>query len=316
MATKFRGPDVWREISEAIRGSKMPSHVAVAYLGQGASRLLPLARDSRLVVNASESSVRSGQTCPDELAKLQARGVRVFSVQNLHAKVFVVGSEVFVGSANASRRSSSTLVEAMVQSSDRAVVTEAHRFVNGLCLHELGPEALSRLAKIYRPPRVPGGDATRLRTSGRSTHPSLPRVWLAQLVEAVFPEWTKEAFEQGQRAAKVRMDKPKRHAIDVFSWNRSPPFRPGDVVLQVLKQDDGRRMASPPGTVLHIEKWKRSGSQRVFVYIEVPVKRRVQIERLARRMGPGALKRLKRGGEASAEFSTRLLDAWGDSSRA
>jgi len=49
--------------------------MAVAYFGKGASRLLPLTAGSRLVVDASECAVASGQTCPADLIKLVARGV-------------------------------------------------------------------------------------------------------------------------------------------------------------------------------------------------------------------------------------------------
>lgn len=312
MTTRFQGVAVWPLIRKAVERSKRPAHVAVAYLGQGASRILPLQRGTRLVVDASESSVRSGQTCPSELAKLQRRGVRIFSASNLHAKVFVLDSNAFVGSANASRRSSDALIEAVVMTSDREVVAGARRFVTDLCLNELGPETLGRLAKIYRPPRAPGGFLSRTKSTGRRARPALPQVWLAQLIAADWPEWTEKVLERGHQAAKDRMTRPRRHAIDEFSWDKRPSFRPGDIVFQVLKEDDGRRLVSPPGTVLHIERWKLNRDSSVFVYLEVPVRRRVQLERLAHRIGPGAKKRLMRGGKLSPAFSERLLEAWSD----
>ncbi len=312
MTIQFQGAAVWPLIRKAVRRSKRPAHVAVAYLGQGASRLLPLPRQSRLVVDASESAVRSGQTCPTELAKLQKRGVRVFSASNLHAKVFVIDSKVFVGSANVSRRSSNALVEAVVMTSDRAVVAGARRFVADLCLIELGPERLRRLAKIYRPAKVTGSSSPRARLNSQRVRPTLPRVWIAHLMAADWPEWTEEALERGHQAAKDRMNRRRRHAIDEFSWGKSPSFRPGDIVVQVVKEEDGRRMVSPPGTVLHIEKWKRRRDSRVFVYLEVPVRRRVQLDRLAGRVGAVGKKRLMRGGRVSSELSERLLEAWGN----
>ena len=312
MTTQFQGVTVWPLIRKAVRSSQRPAHVAVAYLGQGASRLLPLPPGSRLVVDASESAVKSGQTCPSELARLQKRGVRVFSATNLHAKVFVVDSKVFVGSANVSRRSSNALVEAVVMTSDRAVVAGAKRFVADLCMIELGPERLSRLGKLYRPPKLTGSSSLRTRPNGRRVRPALPQVWIAQLVAADWPEWTDEALERGHQAAKDRMNRPRRHTIDKFSWGKNPSFRPGDIVVQVVKEEDGRRMVSPPGTVLHIEKWNRRRDSRVFVYLEVPVRRRVQLDRLAGRVGTVGKKRLMRGGKVSPELSERLLEAWGN----
>lgn len=69
-----------RHLAAADQGSAWSQHrcaVAVAYFSEGASSLLPLAKGSRLVVNASERCVASGQTCPADLIKLVERGVAV-----------------------------------------------------------------------------------------------------------------------------------------------------------------------------------------------------------------------------------------------
>jgi len=91
MTTAFLSRDIWPQLTKAARDSRQRCAVAVAYFGKGASRLLPLGKGSRLVVDASERSVASGQTCPADLIKLVKRGVAVYGVPNLHAKVFVLG---------------------------------------------------------------------------------------------------------------------------------------------------------------------------------------------------------------------------------
>ena len=85
---------------------KKPSgcFVAVAYFGTGASKLLPLRKGSTLIVDMSQAAVGSGQTNPSEILKLVNRGVDVHSVNNLHAKVFAVGNQAFVGSTNVSQQ--------------------------------------------------------------------------------------------------------------------------------------------------------------------------------------------------------------------
>src|SRR5580704_12654880 len=138
MNATFLSRDIWPQLTKAARGSRRRCVVAVAYFGKGASRLLPLAKGSRLVVDASERSVGSGQTCPADLIRLVKRGVAVYSVPNLHAKVFVLGRTAYIGSPNVSNRA-------------------ARHFVEQNCLHELTPTVLKRLAKLYRPPLFPGG---------------------------------------------------------------------------------------------------------------------------------------------------------------
>src|SRR5712664_1556260 len=105
---------IWPTLTAAAKGARVKPAVAVAYFGQGAAKLLPLPNGSWLVVDASESAVKSGQTCPAELKKLLKRGVRIYSRKNLHAKIFVFGPKAFIGSANVSRNSASMLHEAVV----------------------------------------------------------------------------------------------------------------------------------------------------------------------------------------------------------
>lgn len=74
MATTIITESPWETLTNRVKSSSRPCHVAVAYFGKGASKLLPLPPDSRLVVDASDGAVKSGQTCPDELLKLQRKG--------------------------------------------------------------------------------------------------------------------------------------------------------------------------------------------------------------------------------------------------
>jgi hypothetical protein len=108
---KFLTLKIWPRLTELATKSKQ-SWVAVAYLGNGATKLLPLKAGGRLVVDLSENAVKSGQTSPYEILKFIARGVNVSSVGNLHAKIFVFRDNAFVGSANASSHSANALIEA------------------------------------------------------------------------------------------------------------------------------------------------------------------------------------------------------------
>jgi hypothetical protein len=158
MSTDFIHSGIWATLTKAARASSQRCYVAVAYFGKGACKMLPLKEGSRLVVDASDLAVKSGQTCPQDLIDLQAIGVEIYSVRNLHAKVFVLGRAAFIGSANASNRSKNQLVEAVIRTTDRLVIEASRQFVNDLRGQELTPEVLKRLNKIYRPPLIPGGN--------------------------------------------------------------------------------------------------------------------------------------------------------------
>ncbi|HQN96273.1 MAG TPA: hypothetical protein PLM61_07870 [Thermoanaerobaculales bacterium] len=313
MTTRLIQRDVWTAITGSARRTKRRSWVAVAYFGKDGHKLLPLRPGSHLAVDASEAAVKSGMTCPAALKKLVAKGVRVYSVENLHAKVFVVGSTAFVGSPNASHHSAGTLVEAMVETSDRRTVAEAKAFVGDLCLVELGPKAINRLTKMYRPPHIVGRRQQRRRTATRTDQPLLSRVYLAQLDPEEPPASSKMAEEQGESRARTRMRHPRSHELERIWWHGNVvPLREGDVAVQILKEADGRRMVSPPGTVVHLERWRRGRGGVTFVYLEVRKKRRKALNQLARQIGEGAEKRLSRGGTVNQEFAKSLLAAWGD----
>lgn len=75
MANKLLTDHTWDRITELAKNAKV-GMVAVAYFGQGASRLLPLKKGSVLILDLSLSAVKSGQTCPAEVSKLIRRGSR------------------------------------------------------------------------------------------------------------------------------------------------------------------------------------------------------------------------------------------------
>lgn len=305
MAITLLTNHVWQTLTAATKTRVKPA-VAVAYFGQGAARLLPLANGSRIVVDASEGAVKSGQTCPAELIKLLKRGVRIYSRKNLHAKIFVFGSKVFVGSANASLHSAHTLREAMLVTTDRNAIATAREFIRELCIQEIGPETLSRLTKLYRPPRLPGGIRQRPKVNSND----LPRVRLAQLHVEDPPIESKDADEAGRKIAVKRMRMPRRHELEQFWDAGTSPIDRGDIVIQVTNEGRGQRMVSPPATVVNVRKWRKGKRKLTFIYLEVPGRRRTSLAKLARNLGYGWKKRLHRDGPIRRDLAQHLLRSW------
>ncbi|SRR6266481_5040672 len=303
--------DIWKSITSAAKRSRKPSYVAVAYFGKGASKLLPLRTNSRLVVDASENAVKSGQTHPADLKSLQKRGVIIYSVPNLHAKIYVFDDMAIVGSANVSNRSAGTLIESVLRTVDRGIVRSAKSFVESLCLHELSPGTLDRLQKIYRSPRIPGGTAKRTKNPRQRTRAELPRLFLTQLVRSDPPAGSEAAEEKGYQAARSRRKHGRNYILEQFNWSGDAPFRNGDKVIQVVKEEDGRRLIDAPGDIIHTRRWQRNGRRVMFVYLEMPKVRRTSLEKLARRFGYGAKKKLHRNGLVrNREFAESLLGNW------
>jgi hypothetical protein len=309
MKSEFVSDGVWKRITAAAKKTRKPALVAVAYFAQGASKLLPLRPNSRLVVDASEAAVKSGQTCPSDLKKLQKRGVAIYSYPNLHAKVYAFDGLVFIGSANVSNRSAGTLQEAVVRTMESQIVRSARRFVRDICLDELSPGRLDQLQRIYRPPRIPGGKiGMRTPTKRRS---KLPRLFLAQLTMKTLPEGSETSNEQGMRIAKARRKHGRSYALDDYFREGKCIVQEGDKVVQILEDDGGHCLVDAPADVLYTRVWHGKRWDTTFIYLERPDVRRISLNKLAKRLGYGAKKRLSRDGLVrDRAFAEKLLGNW------
>lgn len=112
----FPAPGPWPNIRKDLEKPNRRAVVAVvAYIGVDAPSVMPLKRGDILVCDASPLSIKSNRTSADALAKYHRRGVTVFSMSGLHAKVIATSTWAWVGSANASENSEKNLEEAAVR---------------------------------------------------------------------------------------------------------------------------------------------------------------------------------------------------------
>lgn len=311
MSTVLITQGIWPELTKAARESQTSCDVAVAYFGAGASRLLPLPKNSHLVVDASERAVMSGQTCPTDLTKLVKKRVKVYSVPNLHAKVFVLGRTAYIGSVNVSSRSAKQLIEAVVRTKESGVVRAAKQFVRDNCLLALTPSVLNQLAKLYRPPHVPGENKGKRVTKDTSRRPTLPRLLLAQLHREVWPDRDQTLHDRALPVAKKRRKHPRSFELDSFRYTGKCPFKRGDVVIQVTDEAADSVLVDSPGNVLHVRTRHDGNRQVSFVYLERPARRRRQLKVMARALGRGSLKRLRRQGLIrDSTFVQAMLRIW------
>jgi len=279
---------VWHDITRAAKARPNDCRAAVAYFGQGASKLLPLKTGSVLVVDMSEASVGSGRTSPKDILSLIKAGVEVHSVRNLHAKVFAFPRRVFVGSANVSRSSSDGLIEAVLSSSDSSVISAARRFVDSLKGERISPQRAKTLLKIYKPPQF-GRTKRRIGTSRVPQHSTL---WLVPLVIKQWGERDYQEAEKGRPEARRRMRSTRRFTLDEFSWSGAPftgnKVQLGHLVLQITREGD-QKFVTRPGIITYIRQYQQRGKHRAIVFVEVPRRsRRINLKRALRVLGPAA----------------------------
>ena len=307
----------WVAIRSLVRKRPHRCQVAVAYFGVGASDLLPLRSGSILVVDLSPRAVRSGQTKPAELSRLVKLGVEVYSVENLHAKVFVIGRTAIVGSTNVSGSSANRLIEAAVETSDKRVVSACRNFVLSLRGEIATPQYLKTLQKLYRPPKFGFGSAS---ARGHKPVPHHAPLWVVPL-ELVDRD-AEDDEARGRSVAKAKPMLQSRHfQVDDFMWSGTgfvDRLEEGkDLILEVTHEGRGRFMVSEPARLLHIERYKKGREPNAIITVELSRKtRRTDARRMVRKLGLSSKLLKKRGLPrriVNANAVHNILNLWRES---
>ncbi len=235
------GDAIWDQIKAALKTNR-PARIAVPFIGYGASRWLKIPDGSWLLTRCDLQSARAGQVSGKNLVVWQRRGVRIFNLQALHAKVFAFSGAAFIGSSNASETSRDRLVEAGVWTTDKALVKHAWDFVEAHCAEEVDEAFLAELEAAYRPPAIypmHGERDVSKRKGTTAKKQTRTQDEAAMHLLRLYPSTPDEAWERAAEAAEAdgqkRVDTRLRAKMDSFSWKGAPSrFKLGDLVLARL----------------------------------------------------------------------------------
>ncbi|MDG6999857.1 MAG: phospholipase D family protein [Nitrososphaerota archaeon] len=266
---------LWPTLTRLARKSKS-THVAVAYLGQNATRLIPLHKGDTLVIDMSENTVKAGQTDPSEVGKYFSRGVRVFTCSNLHAKLYVFGDTVIAGSPNISGHSRETLIETGVLCTDENVAKEAKALIESLAVEPVTPGYIRHCKTIYRANGSWGFPGSPHEGHRRKLPvPKHSRLWI---IAVVFGEWSEKEYtlcDKGESVACKHVRDRSTYEVQSLRWPAGRGFgkrvRAGDLIVQAY-DSNGRIIVEPAVRVLHLTRYKsfdKRKSPRVLIHIEV-----------------------------------------------
>jgi hypothetical protein len=263
------GTRAWDKIRARVL--KERAYVAVAWWGKGMSELLPLAKGSVLVVRADQKTMELGQTSPDDLEVLVERGVHVFNLSNLHAKIFGFGKVAYVGSMNASVGSwQGRLLEAALESTARNAVAAARRQVLSWARDkELDLDDVDELRKHYNPRG--GGEGRRQRgevvtPTPRAAVAALPALKILRTVKAHWKDHTQDRFDKDSPAL-IEAASRRNENVRGVEWSDDPiSVGPEERILEVCTGVDGTRWISPPARLGPITGTKR-GEPEHLVYL-------------------------------------------------
>lgn len=152
----FPQPGPWTSIGKDLSRPNRRAVIAViSFVGHHAPQVMNLKRGDILVCDASEQAIKQQLTSIRALRTYYRKGVEIFSIQGLHAKVISSPTSAWIGSANASRNSRDHLIEASI----RVVGAPARRlraWTSSLATEDnhLDRDDLNRLARIKVNPRA------------------------------------------------------------------------------------------------------------------------------------------------------------------
>jgi hypothetical protein len=260
--------EIWHTLRGISRHRKVPLYVAVPFLGNEGGKLLYLRRGDVLVVALTLANCRNGSVCPAEIERLQAKGVRVYLVSNLHAKVLVCGRKAVVGSANLSRTSYRFLDEAATLTTDSSVVSSVREWFRQRMSEPVTPAWLSVCAKAYRPPK--GGIGTR--GPQKITRSAGSRVWLLDLSLIDYPEDEATVFERGGVEARQELSDPANcEVVPVRLVGNSAiaaRISPGDTVIQIVENSGSRKVEEVARFIRKRRTKSKRGAVVTYLYLE------------------------------------------------
>ena len=140
---------IWSRVKRLIQGQPSKS-AAFAYVSKGAP--LSFGDGDTLICDATDRAIRSGQTDAQTLRQFLQNGAKLFSCENLHAKVMVSGDITVIGSANLSSAAETTLVEASLVSRRAGLRSQALALIHSIRTKSV-PIDEEFIDRIYSPAR-------------------------------------------------------------------------------------------------------------------------------------------------------------------
>jgi len=123
---KLLSSNLWSEIETLATNAKR-KQVAVAYVSEELH--IKFKTGDTLITDASDEKIASGSTSKRLITDAFRRKVKLYSLQNLHSKIFIFDDVLIVGSTNISSSSRNRLYEAGIVTDDIQLVSSAQKLL-------------------------------------------------------------------------------------------------------------------------------------------------------------------------------------------
>lgn len=211
MSVRLLGTEFWkvaRQLSSRAHGRS----ATIAYVTTDSH--LRFGKGDLLITDASDGAIRSNQTSAPILEKAFRRGVKLFSHEELHAKVYLLGDHLLVGSANLTGNSAK-LREAAVVTTDSGAITNAKRWLRQIEAESVPITASFLKRALALPVTRTGGRGSKLPTLLEALEQQLPI--LDDLVFGIY--WDEaELLTKAVKGRAKRLKVPLPPNVDSWGW--------------------------------------------------------------------------------------------------
>jgi len=260
---------LWARIIKLAQSCKGPRWVATPYLGRVARFLLPLKGGDKLICAMTESHVRSGGVCPEEVKKLQGQGVKVYTQDSIHAKIYLLGNIAIVCSANLSKNSVHNLDEAGMLTDDPSMVGKIRQWFNERFSTLVTPGWIEHMMPLYVPSEHDSTTSDNV-SDGAKKDTTTGRVWLGIIRDTTFPKNEEKYLKACEIAAAKRISDTELYSVMTTRWLCHPELKFGDHFIQVYKEDE-EWWVMPHARILEVVDFKTpTGRPRAYVSKEMP----------------------------------------------
>lgn len=232
----FISDNLWTTLSKLSKRSKR-TKVAVAYLGTGASKQLNLKKGDTLLVAMDLGNVRAGQVNPHEIQKLFDKGVSIFNLPNLHAKVYLFDKTAVVTSANVSSHSADHLLETAILTDDKSILIEAEKFINENCIEKVEQDYIEICKKNYNPPKNINAKRKPHRKNGFKG--KLSRLWVISTKPVEFTQEDDAVLEKDEAVFEKKISNKRTFELSDIKYPINDKFvnkvEEGDILIEIVR---------------------------------------------------------------------------------
>lgn len=262
--TNYLREKLWETILQKSISSEK-TIVVSPYIGTNIEELIRLKKDDVVVCYLNEESVKSGSVNPHTLEQLFNAGVKIFSHQKLHSKIYLFDSSAIVGSANLSTNSNKELHESGIYTDKKRIIEDVKKEIEQIIenSNKISIDHIEALKKFFK----------RSKREKDRINSSTSDFWVTS---TEFTDFTKNETKKLELTEKFyhKSLKSKHYELHDIRLEANDELvrkvKIGEKLLEIYKEEDYYYKISEPMTILGIEDGpsKKSKIEAVFLRLE------------------------------------------------